>query len=270
MSTLKTYRGFQYFPFGKQEGEPGAGASVFVKNSLQHPSLNPHLPRRFHWTAVDDEKGLRFYIDALIERDRPTCAYYETEHYVINIVYPDKQSESVIKISPVLLLAIVRGEYPLYMGQCNNVTVRSYHNRYFVTHFPLALADEKLLPEYYQALNDRIQNGKHIIVDKNLKTEGKVGDSSRYHPEWKRADINLVTADQQLQAPEYNGTFTYPIESFVEQHLFKDRLEVITHVLLEDQTYYYCKRHFDHDCTVFKMETSWDGIEWKTVEERAA
>lgn len=260
-----SYKGYSYFSREKKSSEGEGRSGIHVQYMIKHHSVNPHLPRSFTWTAPHDLAGLHYYIDGLIDGVEQTLAYYEDQGFVQDIVHCENKDVEVITINPPLLLSVLRGEYPIKLDKTANVVIRTFCNEYMTSTFPAALADESLLPFYYQTLHDRIKNGKHIITPKRLKTKGKPGKPLVRQVDLKHPSVNIDEADKQLPAPEYNTEFTYPFETFVSQRECPDHLEVVTHVLLEDHSHYYCKRYYNRQDEVVKTETSWDGVQWRTM-----
>ena len=90
------------------------------------------------------------YLDAGVARNHT----YDT--------YNPARERPLITLSPTLLLAVLRGEYPLEVPDDGVIVLKALEGRLLPTKFLAELASEGLMGSYNEALEAKIQNGEPI------------------------------------------------------------------------------------------------------------
>lgn len=144
---------------------------------LQLKHVNYWMPRSFVWKDTEDVVSLKKYIDAIHAKDKTISSLYEDKNLVDNLEYEEAPPVDMIRVDPVKLLAILRGEYVLEIPCTGRIIPADPERKgkYMPQDIaaPLLAADGPLDEMYTRELRARVASGLPILCLNEKELTGK-------------------------------------------------------------------------------------------------
>jgi hypothetical protein len=214
------------------------------------------------WTDINDTTTLRAYIDALTYKDKRTASLWEENRLAVEHVYEPEPDCGVIRVDPLKLMAVLRGEYVLEIpmtGRILGCDEGTKSAKYMPQEVQAALiADSGLIHDaYMRRLQQLVNAGKPIIC---LTTE------QANSPKMKELGVEIWNPATNLNG---DTKFTDAAPKEIVEGMATDQeqeLDRVQHEMHLEITYacqnYFTRRLFLLDGTPFWSASSYDRYKW--------
>lgn len=229
--------------------------------TLSLKGVNFWMPRKFVWTDKDDLTSLHQYIDALHSKNKAISSVYEDRGMAVEHEYEPVPDVEMIRIDPVKLMAILRGEYVLDIPYSAKVVLAdptNKINKYMPLDVaaPLIAADGPVADLYLNKLRELVGQGLPILCMSEEELKGKPAREAGvelWNPNHSiESAIPVVeTHEREEQSPTQAGKET---EVSTTDH--GTYIETIT-----SRSNYFIRRLL-LDGKVFYAGSSYDGKQW--------
>jgi len=234
--------------------------STFVCR-YQIKNANFWLPRSFIWTDASDKTTLRAYLDALTHKDKKITVLWEEKGLAVEHVYEPEPECGVIRVDPLKLMAVLRGEYVLEIPMTGRILgVEEKHlNHYMPQEVQAALvADSGLIHDaYVRRLQQLVNAGKPVIC---------LTKEQANSPKMKELGIEIWNPATNLNG---DTKFTDMAPKEIVEGMATDQEQELDRVQYEmhlEITYacqnYFTRRLFLLDGTPFWSASSYDRHKW--------
>lgn len=197
---------------------------------------NIWLPREFFWesTSVED---CGQYIDLLCLKKLIEAKKFEDAKLATEHVYTSESLEksNYVNISPVRLMALLRGEEILEIPITSRIRFVASNKRYTVNDIDAEIFGKEMTEAYFNALSHAVQNGKPIAVVSNLSekiTARKYGMNLVDHRSTSGCNLalnaELVPEGETLQDVSSPSPVEETIVSSIEETTHTETVSLIT------------------------------------------
>lgn len=241
MSAYRHYKGYRI---------PGIGGKKRkVEYSIKY--ANFFLPRGFVWVTNSDS-DLEDYIDALVNKKQLLASQYEEQGCAIDHVYVEEPPSEVLKLSSQLIMAFLRGEFPLEVALGTRIRITDPERLgRMVTHtIDCGAAEQGVLEYYKQAILDRARTGKALWLEDRIPGLRPIKAAIPAD----REDYNLAAAEEH-GVPCVTAAPDPPQEETISTRQIGEHTQVISVALAEQP--YFVRRIFRPDGVLVGVATAW-------------
>lgn len=146
--------------------------------TLSLKGVNYWMPRKFVWTDKEDLTSLHQYIDALHAKNKAVSSVYEDRGMAVEHEYEPAPEVEMIRVDPVKLMAVLRGEYVLEIPYAAKVVLAdptNKVNKYMPLDVaaPLIAADGPVADLYLNKIREMVGQGVPILCLSEAELKSK-------------------------------------------------------------------------------------------------
>lgn len=230
--------------------------------TLSLKGVNYWMPRKFVWTDKDDLTSLHQYIDALHSKNKAISSVYEDKGMAVEHEYEPVPDVEMVRVDPLKLMAILRGEYVLdipYPAKVVLADPAKKQNKYMPLEVAAALlaADGPLANLYLKTLRERVAQGLPVLCMSEQELKGKPARDN---------GIELWDPNQHIRTETQADDVVHESTEHPEEPSLKETEVSTTDHGTYIETITSCSNYFIRrlllDGKVFYAGSSYDGKQW--------